>query len=84
TQGTVLVVKNGVATSTHVTTGVVGATRVEIVDGLKAGDLVVLADLSAAVPSGNQPTFPGGGGLGSFSTGTGGPPVRFQGGPAGK
>jgi hypothetical protein len=81
-QGTVLVVQNGTATPTRVTTGVVGATRVEIVDGLKAGDQVVLADLSATVPTGSQPTFAGGGGLGAGfgAGGAGGGPMRFPGG----
>lgn len=67
----------GLPERVRVTTGVVGATLVEITDGVEAGDEVVLADLDAALPSADTDTqVPGGvggpgGGGGGF---TGGPP----------
>lgn len=75
--GTVQVLEDGVATRTPVTTGVTGSTRVEITDGLAKGDEVVLADLDAAVPTGDSDsqTFrfgSGGGPSGSFVTPPGG------------
>ncbi|KQW53423.1 hypothetical protein ASC77_03835 [Nocardioides sp. Root1257] len=77
--GRVTLLEDGVATPTPVTTGVTGATRVEITDGLAKGDEVVLADLDAALPTGDTETnnrvqLGGPGGFG----GTGGPPTGFQ------
>jgi HlyD family secretion protein len=63
--GTVTVVDDtGTARRTPVTTGVVGATEVEITDGIDAGDRVVLADLDAALPTGDSSQQ--GGGFGGF------------------
>jgi HlyD family secretion protein len=63
--GTVTVVDDtGTARRTPVSTGVVGATEVEITDGLEAGDRVVLADLDAPLPTGDSSQQ--GGGLGGF------------------
>lgn len=67
--GTVQVLAGGDPTRTRVTTGIVGTTRTEISDGLAAGDEVVIADLTAALPSSDdqEQGFPGGtGGLGGF------------------
>ncbi|MFC7494796.1 MULTISPECIES: HlyD family efflux transporter periplasmic adaptor subunit [unclassified Nocardioides] len=64
--GTVLVLDDGVATPTPVTTGVTGATRVEIEDGVAAGDEVVLADLAEALPTGDEEAT-------TFRFGSGGP-----------
>jgi multidrug efflux pump subunit AcrA (membrane-fusion protein) len=74
--GSVEVLSDGKVTRTRVTTGIVGTTRVEVSDGLKAGDEVVIADLAAELPSADdsQQGFRGGtGGLGGFSGN--GPPV---------
>ena len=70
--GVVRVVDGDVLVRTRVTTGLVGTTRVEVSDGLAAGDVVVLADLSQAVPSGDTDTTTGPGGFGG---GQGGPGV---------
>lgn len=71
TDGTVTVVDDtGQARRTRVSTGLVGATEVEITDGLDAGDEVVLADLDAALPSGDSDQQ-GRGGLGSGFGGDG-------------
>ena len=85
---TVTLVQDGAATRTRVTTGVVGATTVEITDGVTAGDDVVLADLDAALPttdtsdtSGFGGGFPGGGsfpGGGLPVGGPGGAPATMQ------
>jgi HlyD family secretion protein len=76
---TVTVLADGTATPTPVTVGVVGSTRTSITDGLDAGQTVVLADLDAALPSGDDTA-----GVRGFGTG-GGPPsgVRPGGGGAG-
>jgi len=66
---TVTVLEDGRTQVTPVTVGVVGATRTAITDGLTKGQEVVLADLDAALPSGDATTtsltggggFPGGG-----------------------
>ena len=76
TAGFVTLVRNGVTTRTSVTLGTVGATRTEVTKGLKAGDTVLLADASEAIPSsdtstggfGNRTTFGGTGG--AFTGGT--------------
>ena len=63
--GTVTVLDDtGTARRTPVTTGVAGATEVEITDGVDVGDRVVLADLDAALPTGDSSQQ--GGGLGGF------------------
>ncbi|TNM41265.1 efflux RND transporter periplasmic adaptor subunit [Nocardioides albidus] len=65
--GTVTVVDDsGTARRTPVTTGVVGATEVEIADGLHVGDRVVLADLDAALPTGDSDQRGPGAGLGGL------------------
>lgn len=50
--GSVEVYADGRATRTRVTTGLVGRTRTVITQGLEAGQQVVLADLSTALPTG--------------------------------
>lgn len=69
---TVEVYSGGKVTVTQVTLGVVGSDRVQIVHGLTAGQRVVLANLSAAVPS-STTTSRFGISFGEFS---GGGPVR--------
>lgn len=67
----------GRAQRVRVTTGIVGATQIEVTDGLEAGDVVVLADLDAELPTGDsgQQTGPGGGfGGGGGGFPAGGPP----------
>ncbi len=49
--GLVSVLDDGGVTLRPVTTGLVGATRIEVGDGLEAGDEVVVADLNAELPS---------------------------------
>ncbi|SEF17279.1 efflux RND transporter periplasmic adaptor subunit [Jiangella alba] len=76
--GTVRVLTGGEVETTPVTLGVVGSERTEILDGLSAGDLVVLADLGADLPTSDAgPT--GGGPIrgGDFTGGFGGPPPGF-------
>jgi HlyD family secretion protein len=53
--GFVQTVKAGQATRTLVRTGAVGATRTQILSGLTAGQMVVIADLSAALPTNSTP-----------------------------
>lgn len=74
TNGTVQVVRDGKAERVRVTTGVVGSTDVQVVDGLDAGDRVVLADLDADVPTGDSEQR----GIGGFGGGPGGS-VRISG-----
>lgn len=79
--GSVTVVENGTARRVRVSTGIVGATEIEVTDGLAKGDEVVLADLDADLPSGDSAQQgPGGFGGGGFSGG-GAPPtgVRMRG-----
>lgn len=76
--GSVTVLDNGVAQQVRVSTGIVGATQIEVTDGLEAGEEVVLADLDAELPTGDteqQGGF-GGGGFGGGGGGfpAGGPP----------
>ncbi|RJS45545.1 efflux RND transporter periplasmic adaptor subunit [Nocardioides cavernaquae] len=54
--GTVRLVQGEQVTRTRVTLGARGDTSVAITDGLAAGDLVVLADLEAELPSGGTQT----------------------------
>jgi multidrug efflux pump subunit AcrA (membrane-fusion protein) len=63
-------------TTTRVEIGAVGPVRTEIRSGLKAGQRVVLADLSAALPTSSTADRGGGIGGGGF----GGGPQRFGGG----
>lgn len=74
--GSVSVVEDGVAQRVRVATGIVGATQIEVTDGLEAGDEVVLADLDADLPSGDseQGGFGGGGFGGGGGFPAGGPP----------
>lgn len=62
---------------TPVTVGVVGATRTSVTAGLKKGQVVVIADLDAALPSGDSAStrLPGAGG-GGMPSGAGGPGGR--------
>ncbi|WP_198663856.1 efflux RND transporter periplasmic adaptor subunit [Jiangella endophytica] len=86
--GTVRVLAGGEVEVTPVTIGVVGSERTEIVDGLTAGDQVVLADLGADLPSSDSAPFGGGGGAfldgGGFGGGGFGGvrPPSFRGVPA--
>lgn len=76
--GSVTVVEDGRARQVRVTTGIVGATAIEVTDGLDAGDEVVLADLDADLPSGDsEQQGPGGFGGGGFPGG-GTPPAGFR------
>jgi multidrug efflux pump subunit AcrA (membrane-fusion protein) len=61
----VQVVKNGTATRTAIKTGAVGPTTTQVVSGLSSGERVVLADLSAALPTSDSTTSR----LGSRSSG---------------
>ncbi|GAB4006524.1 HlyD family efflux transporter periplasmic adaptor subunit [Nocardioides ultimimeridianus] len=78
--GAVEVLRNGTATRTRVTTGVIGASAIEVLSGVSAGDQVVLADLEEDLPTSDSSTTrfggsSGFGGSGSFGGGTiGGPP----------
>ncbi len=83
---TVTVYEHGKAVTKQVTLGVEGEDRVQIKSGLSAGDQVVLAEISAAVPSandssrfGNRSSLSGLGGL----TGGGGGRVVFNRPPGG-
>lgn len=49
--GVVTILDDGEIVRRPVGTGLVGATRIEVADGLEAGDRVVVADLDAALPS---------------------------------
>lgn len=77
---TVLVYAGGKPTTKQVTLGIEGDEQVQIKSGLSAGDRVVLADVSAAVPSSDSGIGDRFGGL----TGVGGGPVVFNGPPPGK
>jgi multidrug efflux pump subunit AcrA (membrane-fusion protein) len=84
TTATVNRLVNGKVEVTQVKLGTVGTELTQITEGLKAGDQVVLADLTAAVPSAQtQTTTTGrggfGGGQGGFGGGQGGPPGGFRG-----
>ena len=77
----VAVLKDGVSTPTAVTVGAVGGGLAEIRSGLTAGDQVILADVSSALPTNSTTNVrgltggngPGGaGGAGGARTGTGG------------
>ncbi len=69
--GTVEVLSGGEAQRVRVTTGLVGPTRTAITAGLKAGAVVVLADLDTPLPtSGTSTQLRGGFGGGTFGGGT--------------
>lgn len=53
TRAIVLVLKNGQEQPTPVTVGIVGSTRTSITEGLTKGQTVIIADLNAALPSGD-------------------------------
>jgi multidrug efflux pump subunit AcrA (membrane-fusion protein) len=77
TSAFVTVVKGGVATRTAVTLGTVGPTRSQVSKGLAAGDTVLLADASEAIPTTTNQNRVGGG----FTGGTfGGQAGGFTGG----
>jgi multidrug efflux pump subunit AcrA (membrane-fusion protein) len=82
TTGVVRVLHGDTATATPVTIGAVGQERTEIAAGLKAGQRVVLADLSAELPSSSTGSRLGGGlgGGGGFGGGGGGFGGRAPGG----
>jgi HlyD family secretion protein len=74
----VTVLTNGKPTIVRVQLGTIGAERTVITSGLEAGQVVVLADLGASIPSAGTNT--GGFGGGGFGGGGGG--TRTFGGPA--
>ena len=82
--GSVQVVSGGTVKAATVTVGAVGQGKVQVDEGLTAGQVVVLADPSAALPSSDSTnrfrrTTSGVGGL----SGQGGPDGGFGGGPRG-
>lgn len=83
----VLLFKDGQAVRQMVTTGAVGEVTTEIADGLTVGQVIVLADPSAAVPtSSTTSTRTGGlgGGAVTFGGGTSGGGGGFAGGAGGR
>lgn len=68
-RSTVSVLVDDEVVRTPVTVGVVGTTRTEITDGIKAGQIVVLADLGVALPSGDGSTTRLPGARGGFGGG---------------
>lgn len=73
--GIVQVMKNGTVTRTIVKTGAVGSARTQVTSGLTAGQQVVLADISAALPTNSTATnrrFAGAAGAAAFGGGIGG------------
>lgn len=66
TGGSVLVLSGGAVERVRVGTGVVGRVLTEITSGLRSGQRVVLADLGAALPTGNATTRRFGGGVGGL------------------
>jgi multidrug efflux pump subunit AcrA (membrane-fusion protein) len=82
--GSVTVLEDGKEVERSVTTGLKGDETTQVLSGLKAGETVVLPEITAAAggagaPSGESGGFPGGGSLPSF--GSGGPPAGFPGAP---
>lgn len=78
TSGTVTVLSDGKTSTTTVTIGAVGQGLAQVVKGLAEGQVVVLADRNAALPTttGNARDLTGGaGGIRRFSGGTGSAPV---------
>ncbi|MBC7279795.1 HlyD family efflux transporter periplasmic adaptor subunit, partial [Nocardioides sp.] len=85
--GSVLIIDGDSTQRQPVTTGLVGATRIEITDGLEAGQRVALADLSQELPGGDSSEQQGfgrtGGGAGQIPGG-GGPGGQMPGMPGGR
>jgi multidrug efflux pump subunit AcrA (membrane-fusion protein) len=77
--GTVRRLNSGDAEVLQVEIGAVGSERTEIVNGLEAGDVVVLAEITADVPTTENESGLGGGGF----TGFGGGRPSFGGGAGG-
>ncbi|MGI8418332.1 MAG: efflux RND transporter periplasmic adaptor subunit [Nakamurella sp.] len=59
-------------TTTDVTVGAIGADRIQILSGLKAGQQVVLADLQAAIPTATQQVRGGAAGVAGAGAALGG------------
>lgn len=72
--GSVVVLADGVPTATPVSTGAVGAGLVEIRYGLSAGQVVVLADRNATLPTSTNPFRGLSGGGGQFGRSRNGTP----------
>lgn len=72
--GTVTVVSGGTTKVAQVKLGIVGPTRVQVTEGISAGQTVMLSDPSAALPSTTSSTRirTGSGGFGATSGGFGG------------
>jgi hypothetical protein len=78
----ITVLKDGTATPTTVTVGAVGAGLAEVRSGLSAGDQVVIADVTAPLPtnsSGNVRGLTGGAGGPPAGAGTGAGGTRIGG-----
>jgi HlyD family secretion protein/macrolide-specific efflux system membrane fusion protein len=78
-RATVDTLHNGTATTVPVTVGAIGSTTTQITSGLNAGDVVILATVSAPVPASNSNSFlvrrlTGGAGGGGLTGGAGGAP----------
>lgn len=86
--GSVTVLEDGKEAQRSVTTGLKGDETTQVLSGLKAGETVVLPEITAAAGGEGAPSgfgeggggFPGGGSLPSFGGG-GGPPGGFSGTP---
>ncbi len=73
----VTVLADGRTTRTRVGIGAVGPDYTQLTSGIEAGAVVVLADLSEAVPASSTTTrFGGAGGAGTRFGGAGGTPPR--------
>lgn len=68
---TVNVLRDGASESVEVAIGAVGSERTEILSGLEPGERVILADLTAAIDSGDSSGSAGLSGLGGSAGGTG-------------
>jgi hypothetical protein len=81
-QSSVQVLTNGVPTTTAVTLGAIGNDLTQIVSGITAGQQVVIADLSAALPTATTTAAAGAGvvaglgGAGAGGAGVGGGGAR--------
>jgi HlyD family secretion protein len=78
----VMVLENGKATRTRVTTGAVGTLATQVVSGLTVGQTIVLADRSASLPANSSTStrvFGTGGGGGFVGFGGAGGPGGFGG-----
>jgi multidrug efflux pump subunit AcrA (membrane-fusion protein) len=86
TTGVVTLVSGSTTTRTPVTLGVIGATRTQIVKGVKVGQQVLLADPTQPLPTSsitNTRGFGGGGGFGGAGGFGGGGARRFVSGGGG-